>query len=125
MQRFFQWNFSSSGLRSSKKMISRSQLTPDGKRVNSLPETSHVNAQMPTKANDEDFFDLLTKSQSKRMDDQRCSLKVIGGAVGGNKEMLRKPLVQQNSLPATIVPKENRFDFKRNFFLSKCSTDKL
>lgn len=81
--------------------------------MNSLPnpETSHANTQMPTKANDEDFFDLLTKSQSKRMDDQRCSLKMIGGAVGGNKELLRKPLVQQNSLPATIVPKENRFDF--------------
>lgn len=64
---------------------------------------------MSAKVNEEDFFDLLTKSQSKRMDDQRCSLKVIGGAVGGNKDpSLRKPLVQQNSLPATIVPKENR-----------------
>lgn len=88
-----------------------SQLTPDGKRVNSLPnpETSHVNTQMSAKVNEEDFFDLLTRTQSKRMDDQRCSLKVMGGAVGG-KEPLRKPLVQQNSLPATIVPKENRFD---------------
>lgn len=73
------------------------------------PETSHVNTQMSAKVNEEDFFDLLTKSQSKRMDDQRCSLKVMGGAVGGNKESLRKPLVQQNSLPATIVPRENRY----------------
>lgn len=79
--------------------------------MNSLPnpETTHTATQLPNvKANDEDFFDLLTRSQSKRMDDQRCSLKVMGGAVGVNKESLRKPLVQQNSLPATIVPKENR-----------------
>ncbi|XP_037046634.1 G-protein-signaling modulator 2 isoform X1 [Bradysia coprophila] len=96
--------------RQSMEQLDLIKLTPDGKRINSLPnpEPSHANTQMPTKANDEDFFDLLTKSQSKRMDDQRCSLKVIGGAVGGNKETLRKPLVQQNSLPATILPKENR-----------------
>lgn len=28
------------------------------------------------KNNDDDFFELLTRSQSKRMDDQRCTLKV-------------------------------------------------
>lgn len=103
-------------------MFLRFQLTPDGKRQSSLPnpETSSLNTQMSAKVNEEDFFDLLTKSQSKRMDDQRCSLKVMGGSVG-NKESLRKPLVQQNSLPATIVPKENRFDYLNVAFSGKKS----
>lgn len=63
---------------------------------------------------EDDFFDLLTRTQSKRMDDQRCSLKVLGGSVGGvgstAKEIkTRKPLIQQNSLPTSaVVPKETR-----------------
>lgn len=40
---------------------------------------------------EDDFFDLLTRTQSKRMDDQRCSLKVMGAAPGD-----RKPLQQHN-----------------------------
>lgn len=70
---------------------------------------------------EEDFFDMLTKSQSKRMDDQRCSLKVLGGSVGGigaapKEHVMRKPLTQQNSMPLSsvvppvvpVAPKENR-----------------
>lgn len=65
------------------------------------------------KANEEDFFDLLTKSQSKRMDDQRCSLKVIGrsATTDATSSLPRKPLSQQNSFPTNMgapVPKENR-----------------
>lgn len=58
---------------------------------------------------------MLTRTQSKRMDDQRCSLKVIGHSQSQSSReppAIRKPLVQQNSLPA--IPstpqstKENR-----------------
>lgn len=61
------------------------QLTPDGKRVSAvhcktqtdeLPNENNAHIKGSAKANEEDFFDLLTRSQSKRMDDQRCSLRV-------------------------------------------------
>lgn len=91
------------------------QLTPDGKRINAahnkpdnnLPNENNANVQKATnptaanKPNEEDFFDLLTRTQSKRMDDQRCSLKTIGHSHSqSGRESVRKPLVQQNSLPA-------------------------
>lgn len=102
-------------------------MTPDGKRnvtnqsINNKSEAqaNENNANIPAqpaapKATEEDFFEMLTRTQSKRMDDQRCSLKVIGHSQSQqNREPpIRKPLVQQNSLPA--VPstpqstKENR-----------------
>lgn len=77
-------------------------MTPDGKRLNAnamahdteINENEHKTA----KTKEDDFFELLTKTQSKRMDDQRCSLKVMGGSVdlGSLKETQRKPLAQQN-----------------------------
>ncbi|XP_055325379.1 G-protein-signaling modulator 2 isoform X3 [Sitodiplosis mosellana] len=100
------------------------RLTPDGKRNITNPhnkgdaQTNENNANIPVapapKATEEDFFDMLTRTQSKRMDDQRCSLKVIGHSQSttSREPPIRKPLVQQNSLPA--VPstpqstKENR-----------------
>lgn len=92
-------------------------MTPDGKRINAahnkpdnnLPNENNANVQKATatnaivanKPNEEDFFDLLTRTQSKRMDDQRCSLKAIGHSQSQcGRENVRKPLVQQNSLPA-------------------------
>lgn len=70
------------------------------------------------KFSEDDFFDMLTRSQSKRMDDQRCSLKVMAAAgitIAPNaKVTLRKPLQQQNSNPISpstttgIKTKENR-----------------
>ena len=65
---------------------------------------------MGKKINEDDFFDLLSRTQSKRMDDQRCSLKVMagsGGAASGAggvslSGVERKPLQpnnQQNILP--------------------------
>lgn len=65
---------------------------------------------------------MLTRSQSKRMDDQRCSLKVMtnSGVVAATnvKDAPRKPLQQQNSNPISsstttgsgggVIPKENR-----------------
>lgn len=102
-----------------------SQLTPDGKRAaaqKALDEAAAANENMTqpkapiSKVMEEDFFDMLTKSQSKRMDDQRCSLKVLGrSATVEASSSVRKPLTQQNSIPATTVaptpasvPKENR-----------------
>lgn len=65
---------------------------PNDTEVN---ENEHKSAKLP---NDDDFFELLTKTQSKRMDDQRCSLKVLGGSVDGvGKNNQRKPLTQQNT----------------------------
>lgn len=64
------------------------------------------------KNNDEDFFELLTRSQSKRMDDQRCTLKLTHAE---SVDSARKPLTQHNSNAtaaaannASSVQKENR-----------------
>lgn len=99
------------------------QLTPDGKKVgaahsqsSSHNENNGVNKSKSAgnTTNEDDFFEMLTKSQSKRMDDQRCSLKVIGHSKSQmGREPSRKPLVQQNSLPAMpsahpSATKENR-----------------
>lgn len=94
------------------------QLTPDGKRAaaaaaagDTINENTAAAATAaggrPPKAIEEDFFDMLTKSQSKRMDDQRCSLKVLGRSATidtpSTGPTVRKPLAQQNSLAATGV----------------------
>lgn len=101
-------------------------MTPDGKRNVTNPhnkidaQTNENNANIPVqaavapKAVEEDFFEMLTRTQSKRMDDQRCSLKVIGHSQSqtSREPPIRKPLVQQNSLPAVPTTpqttKENR-----------------
>lgn len=92
-------------------------MTPDGKRINAahnkpdndlpnensanVPKATPTNSMASNKPNEEDFFDLLTRTQSKRMDDQRCSLKTLGHSQSQyGRENVRKPLVQQNSLPA-------------------------
>lgn len=97
---------------------SGSQLTPDGKRAPNMKSNENVSQEHETErttntrsTKEEDFFELLTRSQSKRMDDQRCSLKSIGHSLSQpSREVPRKPLVQQNSLP--VIPatpaKENR-----------------
>ncbi|EAA14880.4 AGAP008977-PA, partial [Anopheles gambiae str. PEST] len=65
--------------RQSMEQLDLIKLTPDGKKLaqHNVQENQTSNAQ----SNDEDFFDLLTRSQSKRMDDQRCTLKVSCGNV--------------------------------------------
>lgn len=67
---------------------------------------------MGKKINEDDFFDLLSRTQSKRMDDQRCSLKVMGAAGGqanasgvSMSGVERKPLQPNNQ--QNILPKEN------------------
>lgn len=56
------------------------QMTPDAKHQQqglALPKHLTTKAPSPIKNDDEDsFFDLLSRFQSKRMDDQRCSLTV-------------------------------------------------
>lgn len=85
------------------------QITPDGKRLPAsqsvdIPSIHEKREPSPkTKLNEDDFFDLLTRSQSKRMDDQRCSLKVLNS---NPKDNIRKPLTQNNNM--NFVQKENR-----------------
>ncbi|TDG51338.1 hypothetical protein AWZ03_002133 [Drosophila navojoa] len=89
--------------RQSMEQLDLIKITPDGKR---LQEEKHKasNAAAHTKAKEDDFFEMLSRSQSKRMDDQRCSIKlnsaggVAGAAGGASTGATRKPLVQQNSL---------------------------
>lgn len=67
------------------------QLTPDAKK-----QQENKAVVTAKKINEDDFFDLLTRTQSKRMDDQRCSLKLMAE---------RKPL-QDNNQQQNILPKE-------------------
>lgn len=83
--------------RQSMEQLDLIKLTPDGKKQQSV-DLDHLpsrnNENYPAKpAKDEDFFEMLTRSQSKRMDDQRCTLKATGS---GDKD--RKPLAQQNNI---------------------------
>lgn len=81
--------------------------------INENAGSAAAAAQKP-RAIEEDFFDMLTKSQSKRMDDQRCSLKVLGrsATIDAAPSVVRKPLAQQNSIPvasAAASKLENRY----------------
>lgn len=87
--------------RQSMEQLDLIKLTPDGKKITHSASVDgeavkhKENYGQVKKPNEDDFFDLLTRTQSKRMDDQRCSLKV-GGI---------KPLAQQNQ---NIKKMENR-----------------
>lgn len=67
-----------------------------------------ISKPISAKTAEEDFFEMLSRTQSKRIDDQRCSLKVISQGQQSLPQAsrepiaIRKPLVQQNSLPATL-----------------------
>lgn len=82
--------------RESMEQLSLIKLTPDGKHPGlSLP---HVKSTTPIKNEDEDsFFDLLSRFQSKRMDDQRCSLTV------DNKENTNVVNLPQNEGPEDLI----------------------
>ncbi|XP_044762322.1 G-protein-signaling modulator 2 isoform X1 [Coccinella septempunctata] len=62
--------------RDSMEQLSLIKLTPDAKEKSSI--SGNIQKTMaPSKHEDDDtFFDLLSKFQSKRMDDQRCTLTV-------------------------------------------------
>ncbi|XP_058449821.1 G-protein-signaling modulator 2 [Malaya genurostris] len=104
--------------RQSMEQLDLIKLTPDGKKMvnvhdKQLPQSALAQQQQHKgsnkqdenlfKNNDEDFFELLTRSQSKRMDDQRCTLKLTHAE---SVDSARKPLTQHNSNAA--VAKENR-----------------
>lgn len=85
--------------RQSMEQLDLIKITPDGKRIQEEKNKAAIAAN--SKAKEDDFFDMLSRSQSKRMDDQRCSIKIntgCGGVSGGATGATRKPLVQQNSM---------------------------
>lgn len=94
-------------------------MTPDGKKSNQLASPNENQRILPAanQSNDEDFFDMLTKSQSKRMDDQRCPLKVLGHSKSQVGREPRKPLMQQNSLPAVMPSSHARSAKDKNALL--------
>lgn len=78
--------------RQSMEQLDLIKLTPEGKNqkqqsvdLDNLPSRNNENRPK----GEDDFFDLLTRTQSKRMDDQRCTL-------ANKAEKERKPLTQQN-----------------------------
>lgn len=75
------------------------KMTPDGKQRQGLTVTTRPSkAPSPAKNEDEDsFFDLLSRFQSKRMDDQRCSLTTE------NKENKNSNIQQQNDNPDDLM----------------------
>ncbi|XP_053946446.1 G-protein-signaling modulator 2 [Anastrepha ludens] len=101
--------------RQSMEQLDLIKITPDGKRADQInaQDEKHNQKGVASKAKvqDEDFFELLSRSQSKRMDDQRCSIKIaknppnttlplgeVSSSVISSSGVTRKPLVQQNSL---------------------------
>lgn len=79
--------------RQSMEQLDLIKLTPDSKKQQSVDfeniQAKNQENNKPPK--EEDFFEFLTRTQSKRMDDQRCTLKAPGN------EQDRRPLVQQNN----------------------------
>ncbi|KAL5287627.1 GPSM2 family protein [Megaselia abdita] len=76
--------------RQSMEQLNLIKITPDGKKDVGV-----------AKQGEDDFFELLSRSQSKRMDDQRCSLKL------GNNPQPRKPLTVQNTNAVAPSPQDN------------------
>lgn len=79
--------------RQSMEQLDLIKLTPDSKKQQSV-DLEHIQAKNQENSKppkEEDFFEFLTRTQSKRMDDQRCTLKVQGS----DKD--RRPLMQQNT----------------------------
>ncbi|EAT33528.1 AAEL014195-PA, partial [Aedes aegypti] len=89
--------------RQSMEQLDLIKLTPDGKKMVNSKQNENI-----FKNNDEDFFELLTRSQSKRMDDQRCTLKVSKlWTIVMAGYSARKPLTQHNSNATTAAAKDN------------------
>ncbi|KAL1517420.1 hypothetical protein ABEB36_001187 [Hypothenemus hampei] len=67
--------------RESMEQLSLIKMTPEGKKSN--PNNKKVD--------EKSFFDLLSRFQSKRMDDQRCTLPVLKGDNKENKNTVNLP----------------------------------
>lgn len=79
-------------------------ITPDAKKstleMNKGKEKGKIRAasvECISKSH-EDFFDLVSKFQSKRMDDQRCAIEVVGN----NKENTNKLIASKNNMSLDI-----------------------
>lgn len=73
-------------------------MTPDAKNQNSQPVRQTNKSPVSAKTDDDSFFDLLSRFQSKRMDDQRCSL-----TVDNNKENKNFVNLPQNDGPDDLI----------------------
>merc|ERR1719266_651569 len=87
------------------------KMTPDPKKVHAKTSEDKENNSSLNKSgllDEEDFFDFITRFQSKRMDDQRCSLTVpsakdtSNGAVA-KPSMNKQPTVQQQNQQAAAA----------------------
>ena len=52
------------------------KMTPDPKKVHAAKTSEDKENNSSLNEDEQDFFDSITRFQSKRMDDQRCSLTV-------------------------------------------------
>uniref|UniRef100_A0A1B0FKV2 G-protein-signaling modulator 2 n=1 Tax=Glossina morsitans morsitans TaxID=37546 RepID=A0A1B0FKV2_GLOMM len=66
--------------RQSMEQLDLIKITPDGKQQQKQ-QNSKTESKNNSKAQDDDFFELLSRSQSKRMDDQRCAIKIGNGQI--------------------------------------------
>ncbi|KAI9576231.1 hypothetical protein GQX74_014291 [Glossina fuscipes] len=66
--------------RRSTEQLDLIKITPDGKQQQKQ-QNSKTEPKNNSKAQDDDFFELLSRSQSKRMDDQRGSIKIGNGQI--------------------------------------------
>lgn len=96
--------------RQSMEQLDLIKLTPDAKQAAKLQQQQQEMNGEETENVNADLFDMLTKFQSKRMDDQRCTLKVGNGTSNGEP---RKPLAPQNTPKTTFIDMIANFQSER------------
>lgn len=96
--------------RQSMEQLDLIKLTPDAKQAAKQQQQREANGEENENVN-ADLFDLLHKFQSKRMDDQRCTLKVNNGTTNGGDP--RKPLAPQNTTKTTFIDMIANFQSER------------
>merc|ERR1719412_359714 len=71
-------------------------MTPDSKKVQAKGEDKENNSSLNKSGllDEEDFFDFITRFQSKRMDDQRCSLTVPTAKEPTNGAIPKPPTIR-------------------------------
>lgn len=73
-------------------------MTPDAKNQNNNQTLRQATVPVSNKNDEDSFFDLLSRFQSKRMDDQRCSL-----TVDNNKENKNVVNLPQSDGPDDLI----------------------
>ncbi|XP_037079847.1 G-protein-signaling modulator 2-like isoform X2 [Pollicipes pollicipes] len=95
------------------------KMTPDAKRALQGDWDADKQLNSSQTSNDEsymdgdDFFEQLTRFQSKRMDDQRCSLTVGGGANGGSSSGSTPDPVKDDLIDLIAGMQSRRMDEQR------------